>query len=429
MRATYDQMRKISIVFLVFSLIYSPYIPGASSFKISSSTVDGDSTELHLLRVEHYLELEAKDITDAFSVKYVFPPDYGYQVPILLEVFNDSTAEILHYQIEGDTNEPNRVVNFTVNSLQKDEHVLLHFTIWVLVENHEFEDLPEDAPLPHRYDLPEETTIWLKSTDVVQAKRVIIKLKAKQLQGKNDNLLSFAKNVSHFIKYHHYFLFLIELKLGLFLNQDAMTTFFINGENVGRSHLACALFRSQNIPSRVILANNDQGFWTQMHYMVEYYFPKYGWVLLDSTKGETPYATRRQVINRICYPDDEEDTKRDYIFPFMKGEERWIWIDTDRVQPYYVDCDEGSKSQMFQEMMLTVDSFSAEYSFFRTRNVFHQYEKFFGMNLSSENTEHLQQAIHYQKQAITKLIETEDIHEYIYFIEKAFDEYKAIDIS
>ncbi|HEC89684.1 MAG TPA: hypothetical protein ENI44_03775, partial [Thermoplasmatales archaeon] len=215
--------------------------------------------------------------------------------------------------------------------------------------------------------------------------------------------------------------------LGLFLSQDAVTTLFINGENVGRSHLACALFRSQNIPARVLLANNDQGFWTQMHYMVEYYIPNYGWVLLDSTKGETPYATKRQVINRICSIEDEDDTKRDYIFPFMTGEERWIWIDTDKVQPYYVDCRTGSKSQMFQESKVSIDTSTAEYAFLRTKTVFHIYEYFLNRNLNTEDTIHLNKAVDYQKQAVHTLAENDDFYQYIYFMDKAYDEYLSID--
>ena len=67
--------------------------------------------------------------------------------------------------------------------------------------------------------------------------------------------------------------------------------------------------RAKNVPARVLLVHNDQGFWTQMHYMVEYYLPGYGWVLIETTRGETPYETKRQVVNRVCYPEDEEDTK------------------------------------------------------------------------------------------------------------------------
>lgn len=399
-----------------------------------SLTISGDpeqnneTKELYLLRVEHYLELEASESTGSFHVKYAFPPDYGYQVPIVLEFLNGTTANILSYTIEPNSVEPNRVVNFTIGPMQQDEHCMIHFSIWVLVEDFDFSDVPEDTSLPYsQYDNPSETWTWLSRSEMVQIHRLRIKYHANKLEGTNDNMLSYAQNVSSFIKNHRYGLFLIQLWTRSFLKQDALTTLMINGENVGRSHLACAFFRTKDIPARVILANNDQGFWTQMHYMVEYYIQDYGWVLLDSTSGLTPYPTHRQVINRICSIEDEQNTKKDYIYRFMKGEERWIWIDNENVEPYYVDCDEASKSQMFTETMISTKPFAVDYSFFRTQNVFSQYEKFLGSSLSLADQQHVDNAIDFQIQACNALVDTNDINEYIFFIEKAYDEYKAIE--
>ncbi|MEA3458248.1 MAG: transglutaminase-like domain-containing protein [Candidatus Thermoplasmatota archaeon] len=430
MKSCQKQILALGIIVLFVLTIFPPLVSSENQLDKTLVNVNLlDDEEISLLHVEHYLFLNAEEATDTFDVRYVFPPDYQYQVPILLEVLEDSTADILHYQIDDDTNEPNNIVKFTIGAMEKDERVLIHFSCWVLVKNHEYNDLSEYVKIPKKKDLPEKTKIWLSSTDVVQTRRILIKYTAMQLRGGGDNLISFANNISLFIKEHRYVLFFLQLKLGVFFSQDAITTLFINGENVGRSHLACALLRSNNIPARVLLANNDQGFWTQMHYMVEYYCPDYGWVLIDPTKGETPYDTKRQVVNRVCYPEDEEDTKTDYIFPLMKGEERWIWVSTENVYPYYVDCNEGSKSQMFNESEITTDPFTADYAFFRTQSVFHQYEKYLKMNLTGENLGHLQDAISFQKQATSELQENDDINEYIYFIDKAYDEYKGIDIS
>jgi len=387
-----------------------------------------DEQELHLLRGEHYLYVNATENVDEFHIRFVFPPDYGYQVPIYLEIYNDTTANISQYQIEDDTDGLNKLIKFTIDPMAENESALIHFSCWVLVKNHDFSDLPKEQKFPRRLKLPEETKTWLKRTKVVQKNSPLIRFKARQLRGIKNDMIRFAGRVAPFIKLHRYFLFLIQLRFGIFLSQDARKTLFINGENVGRSHLACALFRSQRIPARVLLAHNDQGFWTQMHYMVEYYVPDYGWVLLDSTKGKTPYETKRQIINRICFPGDEQDTKADYILPYMKGEERWLWIDTNDVYPYYVDCDRGSKSQMFIESEILTDSYKADYSFLLTQIVFHQYEQYLGMNLSSENQQHFENATMYQKQAMEELIETEDPNDYIYYMDSAFDEYKEIDV-
>jgi hypothetical protein len=112
----------------------------------------------------------------------------------------------------------------------------------------------------------------------------------------------------------------------------------------------------------------------------------------------------------------------------MKGEERWLWIDTDDVFPYFVDCDRGSKSQMFSESEITTDSYKVDYSFLLTQIVFHQYKQYLGMNLSGENQQHFENATMYQKQAMEELIETEDLNDYIYYMDSAFDEYKEIEL-
>ncbi len=382
---------------------------------------------LYLLRVEHYLYVKASEDVGIFHIKFSFPPDYGYQVPVLLELNNDSSPlAIQSYRIQNDSFQPNKVINFTLNPMKKGQIVLLHFSCWVLVKNHNFSDLPPDVKFPKKSDLPEEITIWLQSTKVVQVYSILIRLKALQLRWESDNLIRYAGRIAPFLRDHRFFFFVFGLNTGLLLSQDARTTLLINGENVGRSHLACAFFRIYNVPARVLLVNNDQGFWTQMHYMAEYYCPGYGWVLVETTRVKTPYATYHQVINRVCYPQDEEDTKRDYIFPLMKGEERWLWIDTSDVSPYYVDCDTGSKSQMFTETNISVDPTIASNAFVLTQTVFLQYQGYLGINFTGENLAHFENATRYQKQAILALKQTQDFNSYITFINMSYHEYQQI---
>jgi hypothetical protein len=420
---------KTIVAFALLTLLIGVAVTPCIATGTSAATASTDETEeqLLLLRGEHYLYLNASDDVGGFHLRFSFPPDHAYQVPVMLEIHNDTTADIVHHHLEDDIYKPNIVINFTLGAMSKDESVLLHFSCWVLVKNHTFDDLPAYVEIPKKCELPEEVKIWLASTEVVQTRSMLIKLKARQLRGRTDNLLQFAHKIARFIKMHRYILFILELNLGLFLSQDALTTLFINGENVGRSHLGCALLRSQNVPARVLLAHNDQGFWTQMHYMFEYYLPSYGWVLIDSTKGATPYATGRQIINRVCYPADEEDTKPDYIYPLMKGEERWLWIDTEQVYPYYVNCSTGSKSMMFNESSVFAETFTVDYAKLLTQMVFHQYEQYLGMNLTGGNLQHFQNATGYQKQAINALAESNDLDDYLFFMDQAFDEYKQID--
>jgi hypothetical protein len=422
-----------SIFFLFLLLTISPLVScQASFFEESSSethtsiTMSTDTQELDLLRVEHYLYVNASADVGTFHIRFSFPPDYEYQVPLLLEMYNDSTTiEILHYQIENDTYEPNKIINFTIGSMKKGDSVLLHFSCWVLVKNHDFSDLPVYVKIPKTYQLPDETKIWLVSNSMVQTHSVLLRYKARELHGLSDNLIRYARRIAPFLRYHHYFLFAFELHAGLLLSQDARTTLLLSGENVGRAHMACAFFRIYHVPARVLLVNNDQGFWTQMHYMAEYYCPGYGWVLMETTFGKSPYATKHQVINRVCYPQDEKNTKEDYIFHLMKGEERWLWIDTNSVSPYYVDCKKGSKAQMFNEAVVSPDQLTANFAFVLTERVFREYQSYLGVHLTGQNLYHFQNATLYQKNAISSL-KGNNTEGYISFLNRAYDEYKEI---
>jgi hypothetical protein len=81
---------------------------------------------------------------------------------------------------------------------------------------------------------------------------------------------------------------------------------------------------------------------------------------------------------------------------------------------------------MFSESVVNTHSFAADYTFFRTQNVFTQYEKFLNMDLSIEDESLVSNAITFQIQACRSLVETGDLNEFIFFIEKAYDQYKDI---
>ena len=83
---------------------------------------------------------------------------------------------------------------------------------------------------------------------------------------------------------------------------------------------------------------------------------------------------------------------------------------------------------MFIEKNITTNSFTADYAFFISECVFNQYRKFLGENLTSQNLLHFNNAINNQINAIKEFKENENIMEYIYFMDKAYDEYKQINI-
>lgn len=417
------------LVLLLFIISLAPIVNSIETKELKESEFvsSNDVIELDLLRGEYYLYINATENVDSFNIRYVFPAELDHQFPIIIEIFNDTTEDLLlNYKIENDTNEPNKIVNFYIGSMEKDESALIHFSYFVIVKNNDYSDLPKKVKIPKKDELPSETKKWLSKTKVVQRKRILIRLRAREMRFLTRNVLKIAKRIALFCKFHRYPFFYIQYRLGAYRSQDAFTALLINGECPGRSHLGCALFRANKIPARVILANPDYDFWYEMHYMTEYYLPDYGWILTDVHKGKTPYEPKYQIILRICHPEDENNTQKDFINKKMKGLERWIWIDNEFVTPYYKDLVNGSKCKMFREKEMFTDKIPGEEAVNLSKIVFHKYEHFLGINLTGENLAHFENATEYQFQAINDFKGSDDVSGYINYLNKANEEYDEI---
>jgi len=424
MKELFKKIMAITTVLLLVIVSLS-FVSNAEKINVKNSTVEclEEERELDLLRGEHVLVLKAEDDTDSFNVRYAFPPSYQYQVPIFFELLENTTAHILKYSIDNDTDGLNKVVNFTIGAMNKSENATLHFNYWVLVKNNDYSDFPEYVKIPERTELPNGTKQWLASTKVVQTKNILIKLHAWKLRGLDDNLIKFADKTAFFVKYHRYLSFMIQVNIPIWFSQDAVTTLLINADCAGRANLGCALFRANNVPARVLLVNPPYKFWTQMNYITEYYCPGYGWVMIEN--GKTPHEPKKQIVNRICFPDDENNTHTDYIFKLMKGEESWLWINNEHVLPYYVDCKEGSKSKMFVESEVTTCSSNADEAFIWTQTTFNKYQKYLGMTLTGDNLGYFENAVGFQNDAINSMKKGNSL-EYYYYTQRASEEYNKI---
>lgn len=416
------------LIIIFLSLTASPII-SSSNIKNSKELTQilDDDIELYLLRAEHYLYIKATDNVDSFNLKFSFPPEYKFQHPIYMEIIDDSTAEILDYKIENDENEPNKFVNFKIGSMNKNDRILIHFNFWVLVNNTDYSDLPKHINIPEIADLPKETLKWLSPTKAVQSDRILLRLRARQMKFLTNNLLTLASRIASFSRNHRYLLFLIQYKLGLYRSQDAMTTLLINGECPGRSHLGSALFRANGVPARILMAVPSRyKFWFEMHFMTEYYCPGFDWILTEVHGGVTPYAPKNQIIQRICYPEDEEDTHSDFLFPKMKCIEHWFWIENENVKAYYKDLKEGSKTRGYMESEVFTNPIVGTETIQLTQDVFNDYEYFLGLNLVGENLKHFTNATFYQNEAVYTFKGATDPYGYIYYLNKASEEYNKI---
>ncbi len=384
------------------------------------------STTVYLLRNENYLVLHASDDIGICHVSYVFPPDYQYQVPVMLEILPDTTATILSYTIVNDTQEPNKLVTFTLADLHANQTVLIHFNSWVLLNNHVFSDLPSYVRFPALWDLPTETWQWLSPSHVVQSHSLPILLKAFELRRGSTNLLRYAQRVMFFVAHHRQLFYILQYDLGTLKSQDAKTVLRRSGDCPGRAHLASALFRAEGVPARSIMVSQHNTYWVQMHYMLEYYCPCYGWILCQTHSGKTPFEQKNDVILRICSPSDEAYTVHDYIFPQMTGEEPWIWIDSSHLTPVYTDAMDASRQNMFPEGNHTMDPATAAYAHSLTQLVFRMYQTLLGENLTGTNLEHYTNATTAQHEALVAFNGPDGLTAYLTAMNQAYQEYLLI---
>jgi transglutaminase-like putative cysteine protease len=422
-------MKKITTIVMILTLVITSIsvISNAQIIKLGNIEINpcGINQNISLLRGEHYLYLTAKQNVISFNIKYSFPPEYGYQYPIYLEILDDTDANILNYKIEDDIFEPNKIINFTCGQIKKGDKVLIHFNCWVLIRDYNYEDLPNYIKIPKFDELPDEVKKWTSSTEVVQSDNFLIKLRAKELKlFSNNNLLKIANNIAKFSKYHRYLFFIVHYKFQRILqypSQDALTTLLVNGECPGRSHLGCALFRANGIPARVTLSMPTRyDFWYEIHYTTQYYCPGFDWILTEVHAGITPYATQNQIILRFCYPEDENNTQADYISRRMKSLERWMWFDNENIKPYYNNFKEGStRIKSFAENSINIDLNVVNETVNLTKIVFNKYQKFLNTNMTGENLINFDIGQNYIKKAVSELSSSNDAFGYIYYINKA----------
>jgi hypothetical protein len=426
-------MKKITAV-IVVSILIITYLSSISSAHNITIEKCGINQDLSLLKGEHYLYITAKQNVDSFNIKYSFPPEYGHQYPIYFEILDDTNANIIKYKIEDDILEPNKIINFSCGSIKRFDRVLIHFNCWVLIKNYNYDDLPNFIEIPQFNDLPDEVKKWTSSTEVVQSDHFLIKFRANQLTlFSKNNLLKIASNIAKFSKNHRYLSFLIQYKLQRIFqypSQDALTTLLFNGECPGRSHLGCALFRANGIPARVTLAMPTRyDFWYEMHYATQYYCPGFDWILTEVHTGETPYAPQNQIILRFCYPEDENNTQADYIYKRMKSLERWMWFDNNNITPYYNRLKEGStRIKSFAKNTVNIDLNVANETIDLTKIVFNKYQDLLKANLIGDNLINFVTGKKFIEKAISELSSSDDAFGYIYYINKAIDEFNSINI-
>jgi len=416
----------ITIVFLMVSLtsltngfsIYLTNFENNESYTINQQ-------ELDLLAGEIIFEIKAfSDVTSPFNISYSVPPVYCDQAPLLINVRNNTNAKIINFCIINDTLAPNKIINFTIEPMKQGKNATFYIDFWVLVKNNEYNDLDDFVEKPKEEDLPENTKIWLSPTKAVQSNNILIKHRARLLKRfTKDNLTKIAEKIASFT--HNHRKYLISYKIPMLHFQDAVWSYLFGGVCTGRANLGTALFRANGIPARqlAVMPTWSKDMWFDMHYISQYYSPGYGWVLVETSLGITPYEPKNNVIIRVNYPQDENNAGNWHSSTGTGGVEYWFWTNNEKIYFSYI----GPARRAWVENEVFTNSKNASNAFNLTKEVYGLHTKYFGVNLSGSNNKYYLNATLAQKNAVESFKQS-NIYEYIENITYAFDQYKKINV-
>lgn len=177
----------------------------------------------------------------------------------------------------------------------------LDWTAWVLVKDNSYADRPEFVPLTALYELTAEEKKWLQSTDCAQLDAPIVRETAALVKNNTSNLIELADHTAAYCgsippSFSH--------TPGAF---DAVYALKFGNACTGRAHAGAALLKANGVPARSILnlppadPTND----IDMHWIIDYLVPGYGWVNMETTVGINFYNPQDTVVIYVSDPGDE----------------------------------------------------------------------------------------------------------------------------
>jgi hypothetical protein len=160
--------------------------------------------------------------------------------------------------------------------------------------------MPWDAPIPGPDDYPASVTPWLAPSDCVQSSDPMIQEIAAEVRGDSTLLQELAEDVADYA-------WAIPWTFGHFpIAFDAYYAFNWGSSCTGHAHVGAALFRANGVPARSVhvIPIPSYGYF-DMHWIIEYFIPSYGWARMETTYGWNLVPSYVDVITYICDLPDE----------------------------------------------------------------------------------------------------------------------------
>jgi len=369
---------------------------------------DGKQTSgrcaLYLRKATGTLWMRGRASCDTYQVYFHVPIPFHEQAPVLLQV---TCPQLIDYRIVHE-DPPNLLV---AARLANADSAALDWTAWVIVKQNTYTDLPDYVPIPTPGELPDSVRQWLDTTDCCQLSAPIVQLTADSLRDTTTNLMKLAHDVCSFCHDipgrlpHEPYAF------------DAEYSLKWGNSCTGHAHAAAALLRANGIPARTLLNMPDFASNYDMHWIIDYYVPGYGWVRMESTTGVNPMQPQDELVVRTCNPGDECPV----WFPCAIDAE-WHTSDTAYGMWYPDWC--GAHNAF--ATLVFIDSVErVDYAVALTGWVFGCYSAYAGIRLTPAQQAAFESGLGHQTSALAR-VQARDLPGYITEMQDALLDYQSV---
>jgi len=400
------------LIFLIVAEGTAGHITGLQGKDLSErlrarcDAASAESSHVHLCRALGKLTVDICSSDEIYTAYVHIPISFSEQVPIVVNLESPHLIDYRFLSLEP----PNLVVAARIHQAPETS---LDWEVWVLAKENRYQDLPGEVPMPSPEVLPDSVNRWLQATDCVQVQAPIVRQRADSLSQGITDLIDLADVVCGYC--HH-----LPGDMSHYpLSFDAVYALNWGSSCTGRAHAGAALFRALGIPARPLLVMPTWAqFWYDMHWIIEIYVPRYGWVMMETTLGQFPCYPHENIVVLACYPEDE--------FPlFYPSGIEGHWHTSDPTLGMF-NPQWGRAHRVLPYADLAASAERVEYARALTDSVFQLYSQLWGVRLGDGAETHLQTAAGLQSSAVDRL-KADDLDGYLTDMEAALQQYLAIE--
>jgi len=394
------------IAFLVIIILVHP---SSIIFAKKNVPIRNDSlSSIYLIKAVGKLKIDEFASTETYEAYFLVPISFENQVPILIEI---DSPQLIDYRFVH-LNSPNVII---AARLKRAPSTYLNWTAWILIQDNTHSDRPDSIPIPTMEQLPDSTRKWLIPTDCAQIYAPTVTEIATALCARTTDMIQLVQEIGRYCSEIPWTFTHTPISF------DAVYSLRWGNSCTGHAHAGTALLRANGIPSRSLLnipTGSDN--YMDMHWIVDYYVPGYGWVKLETTSGKDRYNPKNTVVVFASNPEDEFPV----FFP-VGIDGHWHTSDPSlgNLNPRW-----GGAHMSFDVTHITDTAEKIQKAHDLTATMFYRYTDLWGIHLNEEQRAGFFNAYINQGEALS-CFQNNDIDGYIQKMHEVLNHYEAVDLQ